>query len=241
MVRHSPQEGRDADPVQGCSDWRAGNAATCGARANIPGADWQRKTPADAGINPQLLKDAIDFAIANETKNPRDLQLNHYQTFGREPFGDAIGPFRTRGDPTGVDRAQRLHRRRVGRSARVDMTHSVTKSFLSTVVGLAFDRRHDPQRRRYRAAIRAADPVFDRVGAVNRPSAMARRTLIDPFATPHNRTHHLGPSAAADERLGGHALGQARLGRPAGRQAGEVAHAPAQRAGHRRTSTTTCA
>ena len=49
----------------------------------FPGADWQRKTPAEAGINPQLLKDAIDFAIASEVKNPRDLKLNHYQTFGR--------------------------------------------------------------------------------------------------------------------------------------------------------------
>src|SRR5260221_2714970 len=52
----------------------------------FPGADWQRKTPAEAGINPQLLKDAIDFAIASEIKNPRDLKLNHYRTFGREPF-----------------------------------------------------------------------------------------------------------------------------------------------------------
>jgi hypothetical protein len=51
----------------------------------FPGADWQRKTPADAGINPQLLKDAIDFSIANEIKNPRDLKLNHYRSFGREP------------------------------------------------------------------------------------------------------------------------------------------------------------
>ena len=29
-----------------------------------PDAEWQRKTPAEAGINPQLLKAAIDFAIA---------------------------------------------------------------------------------------------------------------------------------------------------------------------------------
>jgi len=68
----------------------------------FPGADWQRKTPAEAGINPQLLKDAMDFAIASEIKNPRDLKLNHYRTFGREPFGDAIGPIKDRGEPTGV-------------------------------------------------------------------------------------------------------------------------------------------
>src|SRR5260370_16904510 len=58
----------------------------------FPGADWQRKTPAEAGINPQLLKDAIDFAIASEIKNPRNLKHNHYRTFGPEPFFCAIGP-----------------------------------------------------------------------------------------------------------------------------------------------------
>ena len=41
----------------------------------VPGTDWQRMTPAEAGFNPQLLKEAIDFSIANEVKNPRDLKL----------------------------------------------------------------------------------------------------------------------------------------------------------------------
>ena len=68
----------------------------------FPGADWQHKTPAEAGLDPQLLKEAIDFAIASETKNPRDLKLNHYRSFGREPFGYAIGPIKDRGDMTGV-------------------------------------------------------------------------------------------------------------------------------------------
>jgi hypothetical protein len=67
-----------------------------------PDAVWQRKTPAEAGVNAQGLKDAVDYAVANETRNPRDLALNHYQTFGREPFGYAIGPIKDRGDPTGV-------------------------------------------------------------------------------------------------------------------------------------------
>src|SRR5207253_7184960 len=73
-----------------------------GQAQTFPGIDWPRKTPAQAGINPQLLKDAIDFAIASEIKNPRDLKLNHYRTFGREPFGDAIGPIKDRGELTGV-------------------------------------------------------------------------------------------------------------------------------------------
>jgi hypothetical protein len=69
---------------------------------HFPGPVWPHKAPAEAGLNPQLLKDAIDFAVANEVKNPRNLKLNHYQTFGREPFRDAVGPIKDRGDPTGV-------------------------------------------------------------------------------------------------------------------------------------------
>jgi hypothetical protein len=38
-----------------------------------PGAAWQHRTPAEAGISAPLLKDAIDFAIAGETRAPRDL------------------------------------------------------------------------------------------------------------------------------------------------------------------------
>src|SRR5436309_13981485 len=67
-----------------------------------PDALWQRKTPAEAGINAALLKGAIDFAVASESRHPRDLTLNHYQTFGREPFGSAVGQIKDRGDQTGV-------------------------------------------------------------------------------------------------------------------------------------------
>src|SRR5215510_14268216 len=68
----------------------------------FPDAEWKHMEPAEAGIDPQRLKDAIEFAIASESKNPRDLTLNHYRTFGREPFGHAIGPIKDRGDQTGV-------------------------------------------------------------------------------------------------------------------------------------------
>src|SRR5712671_6441511 len=74
----------------------------------FPGADWQRKTPAEAGINPQLLKDAIDFSIANEIKNPRDLKLNHYRSFGREPIGDAIAPIKLYNPLPMGNRAERM-------------------------------------------------------------------------------------------------------------------------------------
>src|ERR1700736_5905659 len=64
------------------------------APAYYPDATWQHRTPAELGIAPQLLKEAIDFAVAVETKAPRDLVMNHYQNFGREPFGYGIGAIR---------------------------------------------------------------------------------------------------------------------------------------------------
>lgn len=131
------------------------------------GADWQRKTPAEAGINPQLLKDAIDFAIASEIKNPRNLKLNHYRTFGREPFGDAIGPIKDRGDLTGVIVHKGVLVAEWGEPQRVDMTHSVTKSLLSSVVGLAYDR----------GMIRSVDDI-----------ARDYMAPIQLYKPPHNRT-----------------------------------------------------
>src|SRR5258707_3567760 len=106
-----------------------------------PDATWQHRTPSESGVNPDILKEAIDLAIVGETKAPRDLVMNHYQNFGREPFGYAIGPIRERGDPTGIV----IHKGYIvaewGDPLRVDITHSVTKSLLSSVVGIAVERR----------------------------------------------------------------------------------------------------
>jgi CubicO group peptidase (beta-lactamase class C family) len=154
----------------------------------FPGPDWPRKSPAEAGINPQLLKDAIDFAIASEVKNPRDLKLNHYRSFGREPFGDAIGPIKDRGDQTGVIVHKGVIVAEWGEPQRVDMSHSVTKSFLSSVVGLAFDsgmiRNIDDTARDYVTPIQLYNPL----PAGNRADRMRQPDLIDLFDTPHNRT-----------------------------------------------------
>jgi CubicO group peptidase (beta-lactamase class C family) len=102
--------------------------------------DWERRAPARVGMSAVLLDSAVAFARGNETPGPRDLEQAHYFTFGREPHGEAVGPFTTRGDPTGVIVRRGYIVAEWGDADRVDMTFSVTKSFLSTVVGLAFDR-----------------------------------------------------------------------------------------------------
>jgi CubicO group peptidase (beta-lactamase class C family) len=104
------------------------------------GADWKRRKPEEAGFDPGKLKEAIEFAVSNETKSPRDLAFDHYQTLGGEPFGESMGPFQERGDPAGIVLRNGYIIAEWGDPHRVDMTFSVTKSFVSTTVGLAMDR-----------------------------------------------------------------------------------------------------
>ena len=106
----------------------------------VPAAGaWERRSPSAMGMDSVKLADAIAYAIEKESKTPRDLELNHYQSFGREPFGAAIGPLAPRGGATGVIVRKGYVVATWGDPTAVEITNSVTKSFLSTVVGLAFD------------------------------------------------------------------------------------------------------
>src|SRR5688500_18140333 len=106
-----------------------------------PARSWEDRAPQQAKLDAEKLKEAVDFAIASESKAPRNLELAHFQTFGREPYGEPIGPFKERGDATGLIIRNGYVVAEWGDPNRVDMTFSVTKSFLSTTVGLAFDRK----------------------------------------------------------------------------------------------------
>ncbi len=146
-----------------------------------PGEDWERRAPAQVGLDARQLEEAIAFAKASEAKQPRDLEAAHYQSFAREPYGEGIGPFKARGDPAGVILRHGYIVAEWGDPQRVDMTFSVTKSFLSTTVGLALDR----------GLIRS---VEDRVAEAMAPvelvmheSATNGESTLLPFETPHNR------------------------------------------------------
>jgi len=100
--------------------------------------------PASVGVNAEKLGAAVEFAIANESTNPRDLLAEHEINWGREPYDGPIGPLKDRGDMTGVIVRSGHIIARWGEPQRVDMTFSVSKSYLSTTVGLAWDDKLIP-------------------------------------------------------------------------------------------------
>lgn len=148
---------------------------------------WQHRTPAELGLSAPAIQDAIAFHRANEIRNPRSMEQSHYQSFGKEPFGNAIGPFADRGEPTGVLIYKGYIVAEWGEPQRCDMTHSVTKSFLSTVVGLAVDR--GLIRSVTDTVARYVPPIELYGQPVTRPAEQfGQPELLTPFETPHNRT-----------------------------------------------------
>jgi CubicO group peptidase (beta-lactamase class C family) len=103
--------------------------------------DWQTRRPEQAGLDAAKLDAAIAFAVASENPASKDLAADLATTFGaREPFDTPIGPVKARGALNGLVIRHGYVVAEWGETDRVDMTFSVTKSFLSAVVGLAWQK-----------------------------------------------------------------------------------------------------
>ena len=103
--------------------------------------DWQRRTPQQAGMDGPALDEAIKFAIANESRAPRDQALAQALSFGAdEPFDAIIGPMRERAPLNGIIVRHGYVVAEWGDTTRVDMAHSISKTFLTTVIGLAWQK-----------------------------------------------------------------------------------------------------
>ena len=105
-----------------------------------PGDDWARKRAAAAGLDSAALATAVEFAIENESPFGHDLRAyleSRLLTTG--PYGEIIGPMRDRGGPNGLILRHGYIVAEWGETDRVDMTFSITKSYLSTTTGLAWD------------------------------------------------------------------------------------------------------
>jgi len=102
--------------------------------------EWIEKSPIDFNIDKEKLDQAIDSIIASEYTGPIDLRQAILKGFEREPYHKILGPTKRRGGPSGMILKNGYCIAKWGDTKRVDMTFSVTKSYLSTVAGLAVDR-----------------------------------------------------------------------------------------------------
>src|SRR5215472_12278352 len=103
--------------------------------------EWQHKKAEEAGMDAGRLEEAVKYAVANENPAPKDLALDMATTFGaKEPFDTPIGPVKARGSANGLIVRHGYIVAEWGDPKRADMTFSVTKTFLTTVVGLAWQR-----------------------------------------------------------------------------------------------------
>ena len=114
-----------------------------------PKGSWQTHTPQEEGLDPAKLQAAIDFAIGNEPKFPPDLAKGRRRSRYAHrdpaamvgPLSDPIGPLKPHAPANGIILRHGYIVAEWGDTSAVDMTHSVTKTFLSAVAGIAFDRR----------------------------------------------------------------------------------------------------
>lgn len=100
---------------------------------------WKQETADKFKINQTKLNEAVQFAMDNEYLGSKDLRIAILKGFEREPFHEILGPTKKRGGPAGMILKNGYMVTSWGDTKRVDMTFSVTKSFLSTVAGLAVD------------------------------------------------------------------------------------------------------
>lgn len=103
-------------------------------------SNWERKNPTQVKLNSSKLAEAVKYAQNNEYSGEKDLKIAILKGFAREPYHYIAGPVRDRGDAAGLVIKDGYIVAEWGDIDRVDMTFSVTKSYLSTVAGLAYDR-----------------------------------------------------------------------------------------------------
>jgi len=148
---------------------------------------WEKKSPSVFKIDSSILGQAIQFAKGNETKFPKNLWLTQAMQFGKEPFSDPVGPMANRGPAAGLIVYKGYIIAQWGDPSSVEMVNSVTKSMLSTVVGLAVDK----------GLIKSIDdkvysylPPIEvlKNGETVDQNPIAQSSFIYPFETAHNRT-----------------------------------------------------
>lgn len=138
------------------------------ASPHVPAAGvWPLRAPADLGLDGTAIAAAVALGAAGEIDAPRDMRAFQAASFGKEPHGEPIGPLFDRGGAAGaiVWRGELVAT--WGDVQRADMCNSVTKTFLTAVVGIAFER--------------------GLLRDVHAPVAAAMPPGVELFASAHNR------------------------------------------------------
>ena len=86
-----------------------------------------------------MLDEAVEFAKSAENPGSKDMRQVVATSFANEPFNTIVGPTKARGGASGIIVRSGYIVAEWGDTNRVDMTFSVTKSYLSTVAALALD------------------------------------------------------------------------------------------------------
>ncbi len=151
-----------------------------------PKGNWESRTPGSMGLSESTLNEAISFAMAHETSMPKNQELAQIYNFYKEPLSDGIGPFAERKSSSGVIIYKGYIIGSWGDVNNTEQTHSVTKSFLSTLIGLAVEKGliksiHDKVVD-YVPMIEPYDPNPYRTG-----DQIGQPQFIKPFDSEHNR------------------------------------------------------
>ena len=130
------------------------------------------------GLKDSALRNAVSYEIMHEVKASRDGEISQFQSFGKEPFSSIIGPVTERGAPAGIIIYKGYIVAEWGDPTRVDIVNSVSKSFLSSIIGVAVDR----------GMIKSTmDTVSSYVPPIEVYKASGKNEMIYPFASAHNR------------------------------------------------------
>ena len=100
---------------------------------------WHINSCEQAGFNAARLEAAVDFALENESKMNRDIGVALAQGHFEDPWpiGKTIGPVKPRAEPSGVILRYGKLVKTWGDPHRVDMTFSISKSYLALCAGIA--------------------------------------------------------------------------------------------------------
>jgi CubicO group peptidase (beta-lactamase class C family) len=120
-----------------------GSSSQTATKAFFPAkGTWPSKSPSELGLDKAKLEEAIEYSIKNEATSNKNLAEAIPGQFRSEaPYNNLIGPTQTRAGASGVVIRHGYVAASWGDTERADMTFSVTKSFISAVVGLAYDRK----------------------------------------------------------------------------------------------------